>query len=362
MLLSLSSSKKYLASLLFIISACSSSKPKEDLPKELEQSSAKASTTPESVIFQEAKRQYEGGLYSVAKDRFESLRDSYPTGPYLEFALIKLADIEFDQGNYLAASQQYEDFIKTYPTSTSAAYVLLREARSLHLSNRGVGRDISPVQRSIEIYDKLLKDYPSTIYARAGREYRTEAVQRLADHEQFILDFYEKREQTEAASLREKQFKSEYSKLRDVPALPKQQSVKKNTYNSDTKIIMAERISDSSEKASTSFSTKFEKTSDGSPSIITASCKTDAGEKQIYIFLSKPIADSDFFQKFARVKSVDGRALFPLPGVVSKPITEDCFGEDDLIISSTGVVTIRNVRSAELLSLDNPPRLLFLPK
>lgn len=350
-------------SVAILFSACSSSKPKEDLPKELEQSSAKSTSSPEGVILNEAKKQYHTGLYSVAKDRFESLKDTYPTGPYTEFAYIKLADIEFDQGNYLAAAQQYEDFIKTYPTSTSAPYMIFRSARSYQLSNKGVGRDISPVEKSIELYDELLKKYPDTIYAKAGKQFRAEAVERIKDHEQFIVDFYEKRELSDAAASREETFKKHYAEVSKEPSVStiKTASYLKPKVTESSTIISAERISNTDNQKDPDLKVKFKGNGDGINSVLTTACKSE-GERQIYIYLSKPITDATFLKQFAKIKAVDGRVIFPLPEVQSKSLTEDCFSQADLIINTTGVVTVRNVRELELIPLENPPRLLLLPR
>ena len=83
--------------LILIAQGCSSTAPVE--PKSVEippvKEGAKIADTPERELFEQAQRYYEEGLFSVAKDNFDSLRTSYPLSPYAEYASVKMTDCDF---------------------------------------------------------------------------------------------------------------------------------------------------------------------------------------------------------------------------------------------------------------------------
>lgn len=122
--------------ILFCLISCSSSKTGEpgspnELIEKKKSDSGFSVDTPEGELLSEGKRLYESGLYSVAKDAFESLKEGYPNSSSAEFAAIKIADCLFETSEYTQARQRYEEFVREKPSSSEAPYALFRAGRAM---------------------------------------------------------------------------------------------------------------------------------------------------------------------------------------------------------------------------------------
>ena len=151
-------------------------------------------------------------MYTVARDSFQSLKESYPLGAYTTFADIKIADSYFYNGEYNEAAKFYEGFMKNYPASPDLPYVELQAARSHVHSSKGAGRDRQPLERALSIMDSVVEKYPGTSYAIAAERERVPVIDQLAEYDRLIISFYEQRENTAAVEVREKQFKERWNR------------------------------------------------------------------------------------------------------------------------------------------------------
>src|SRR5690606_5146246 len=103
-----------------------------------------------------------------------ALRDGYPLGPYTEFAEIKIADTHFFLRNYADAAPYYEQLLQNRSSSQSAAYLTLQAGRSYHLSNKGLGRDASALEKALTFYERVVEQFPRSLYAEAARAHIVE--------------------------------------------------------------------------------------------------------------------------------------------------------------------------------------------
>jgi len=197
--------------------ACSASKPKEPEPTEIKAASARSVGTPQQVLLTTAKDHYAAGLFSLAKESFLGLSESYPTGPYAEFAKLKAADSSFEMSDYVESSKEYEQFVQSHPSSPSLDYALFRTARSAELSSGGIGRDASPLERSLGFYDQLITKFPESPFALAARKHKPEVLRLLAAHEHFVADYYIAQEAENAADARDLAGDSFLKKAEKVP-------------------------------------------------------------------------------------------------------------------------------------------------
>lgn len=180
--------------------------PKELTTKE-ESSSEKGS---EVELAKLGKKLYQVGMYSVARDSFTSLRDHYPLGAYSTFAHIKAADTYFFNRQYNEAAKNYDNFIKNYPGHSDTPYVKLQAARSHIASARGTGRDRTPLERGLLLYDELVTEYPTSAYGAIAKQERILVVEQLASYDQEIIDFYRKQGNEAAVADRERQFQAKW--------------------------------------------------------------------------------------------------------------------------------------------------------
>lgn len=206
---------------LLLLSGCSGDKKPEPKLAEIPTTSEKlALDTPEAELYREGKRLYELGLFSVARDQFEAIKNGYPTGAFTEFAEIKSADCLFQTQDYSGAAGMYEEFAKNRPLSSSTPYILVMAARSHQLASNGVGRDSAPVEKAVEIYDRILHDYPDSPYRASILTWKQEAQQEMAATEKTILEFYEGRDKEKALAERKRVFEVRWAPLLIEPNKP----------------------------------------------------------------------------------------------------------------------------------------------
>jgi outer membrane protein assembly factor BamD len=342
------------------LAACgSSSKPKpEPIAKELQKASTKAVDTPETDLVREAKSFYGSGLFSVARETFESVRDTYPSGPYAELARLKIADTYFETGDYGTAATTYEEFLKGSPASPSVPYAMLRAGRSHHLSSRGAGRDVTPIEKARDQYDSLISKYPDSPYASAAKEFRKAAVQTLGDHEQFVAQYYEKQEKPNAALARARNYENTTAELRTRTA-PTQPATAPTDDPSTPVVVAAGRVSRDTFRASPKLSS-FGNVAD-TIAVQRVSCERDNG-RRIFLYLNQEIDEAGYVRRITKAPVPNAALGLRLPRTTANPSSIDCFGEQDLALSGDGLLTISGVSRVEVISLSAPPRLLLTVK
>jgi outer membrane protein assembly factor BamD len=196
--------KLLLYSLLYFLSACSSKEeeaPIRELPTPQQASIDRDASQAE--LFQRSKKLYGEQLYSVALSPLESLKIRFPSGPYFEFASLKIADAHYESGNFLDASIAYEKFAETFRNSSAADYALFQGGQSYSESYSGVGRDYSPLRKAISNYDQLIKLYPDSRFINLAQKKRQETYQKILESEFVVREFYTRLEKPEAGVARE---------------------------------------------------------------------------------------------------------------------------------------------------------------
>lgn len=358
--------------LLLLVSGCSSNKPDE--PKEItetkkDQESDVSVDTPEEELFKQGKRIYQAGLFSIARESFETLRSGYPLSPYVEFAEVKVADCHFEAGEYSAAATAYEEFVKNRPLSSSAPYMLYKAARSYQLSSSGVGRDSAPLEKSLQFYDSFLEKYPDSYYSIAARKFRSEVAESLAKHEQRIMAFYKKRNRPDALAAREKQFEEKWNPILEktsfsdepkshdapkgvAPTSPEvQEAISQDLQETEKAATVSRVATKSTPKELTAFDTS------GKTRILRVQCTT-TGARGVFIYLDKRIDDS-IVQSPSVFSSNKDKNLITvnIPNAIAKEeSSSDCFETGDLTVTTEGKVQVRTAGDASVISLDNPPR------
>lgn len=324
---------------------------------------------PEADIVQLAKQLYAAGLYSVAQDSFESLRETYPLSPYAELAEIKLADAEYEGRKYDVAALRYEEFVKNHPASPSSPYVLLRAGRSHQLSFGGLGRDIAPLEKAIAVYDRLLKSYPDSNYALTAVAHREEAIQLIAEYERSVGRFYEKQgfedaararyafteqqidPQVEAAKKRAARMLAEYEQARTALLEAPQSSL--------TELPVAPSLATQTAEVVAAVSQAVE-IPPGSTFIERVDCRSDS-KKRILLYLNRRIEDRPFLDRLTEVVAEDGSTVeLQVPNTVSREIKMSCFSDDDLAITKDGTVRLEGAQSLTGFALSTPPRLVLV--
>ncbi|HQH26998.1 MAG TPA: outer membrane protein assembly factor BamD [Oligoflexia bacterium] len=167
--------------------------------------------TAEQELFEKALDAYDRELYTLAKESFAKLQESYPTSYYTPFAQLKIGDCAFFTDDYTAALAAYQEFLKLYPRHEAAPYAKFHIAESHRLQYRGPKRDQGPLLAAIKSYQLVIKDHPHGQYAAPSRRNIVECREKLAEHEALVAEFYLKQGQREASANRFRELSESYA-------------------------------------------------------------------------------------------------------------------------------------------------------
>lgn len=339
----------------------------EQPAKELKPAGAALSTeAPEPELIRLSKRLYQSGMYSIAQDSLNSLKDRFPLGAYGSFAAIKAADAYYYNREFDKAGKNYEDFLKDYPGSADAPYVKLQAARSHLVSAQGTGRDRQPLERALALFDELISEFPGTPYAVIAASERTPALNDLISYDQFIIAFYEKRGNSAAVTARKKLFQERWGgRMNAGELLPTSENIPLKPFpatapmelESENSQALADSLSDSPLGLAPPQATQEEI----NPELITIKSVACHTEEVPFAMLE--------LSRFPEIFSLGhvAETLHPTAGIVevagllvraTQPAF-NCFEENDLLITSTGVLQIRSTEPLILTTLDNPKRILL---
>jgi outer membrane protein assembly factor BamD len=145
---------------------------------------------------------FENGSYKNAIESFEKLRDWYPFSRYAILAELKIADAHFNLGAYADAIFAYEEFEQLHPRNEAIPYVIYRIGRSYFNQIDTLDRDQSNATKALEVYRRLLRQYPGDAYAGMARSDMLACYQSLAGHQFYVGVFYYKNKNYKAAKQR----------------------------------------------------------------------------------------------------------------------------------------------------------------
>jgi len=363
------------AVLSFVLLACFSSTDKNN-PVEVPGDSKLTSDAPEEVLLETGKQLYSNGLYSVAKDSFETLQAVFPVGPYSEFAQIKVADCSFLAREYETAAAAYESFIQEHPGHAALDYVTFQAGLSHYLTNKGVGRDIAPLEQALNLFQQTIEKFPNSSYAQSAEKYVQLTQNRVAQHKQEVLAFYKRQGFRKAYKNRLNEFKSSYAKFTDIeqPATEtqKQSILVKNKPLTSPSLVALNYYTDDQGRAALKLlpfksievpSTLSHKS--GTIRLERVKCKSGS-QPSVSLYFDGSENTGIFLSELANhhpiLKSKASLALLDLPELDGEIRSYNCFSSADLTVESQGEISLKSEQDLEVLFLEFPNRLLLLPK
>ncbi|HOW56070.1 MAG TPA: lipopolysaccharide transport periplasmic protein LptA [Syntrophorhabdaceae bacterium] len=140
--------------------------------------------------------------YEKAIAKFNAIREQYPFDPMALVATVKLGDTYFLKKDYVLASGTYEDYFKAHPDEENIPYVLFRLSECYEKLSPSVDRDQAYTIKGIERITYLKNRYPASNYAREAQPRLEKFIQKLADRELYVGEFYFKTAQYNGAIIR----------------------------------------------------------------------------------------------------------------------------------------------------------------
>lgn len=179
--------------------------------------------TPEGT-YQEALRLIDAGFYEEARTQLYRIKTDFPSSNLQVSADLKVADSYFEEQSWKAAATSYEEFIRTYPGQSEVPYALYKMGMSyLRQMPSHPQRDSRSTEQVLNIFSRLLAEYPESEYSQEAAPYIKRAQNQLAEKAFSIARFYEKQKNYKAAAARyEKVFETYPDLPRGEEALARQ--------------------------------------------------------------------------------------------------------------------------------------------
>ncbi|NBX93912.1 MAG: outer membrane protein assembly factor BamD [Proteobacteria bacterium] len=166
------------------------------------------------ALFQGAEEAFKDEHYLVALEKYRDIKNRFPYSARAVDSELRIADTYFEQESYIEAESAYEIFKELHPTHSKGDYVQYRIGLSFFKQiPDDSARDLSAAYKAIEAFGVLEQKYSSSEYLSKAREHIVEARKRLAEHENYVANFYYQRQHYLSASYRYSALLQEYGNL-----------------------------------------------------------------------------------------------------------------------------------------------------
>jgi outer membrane protein assembly factor BamD len=154
--------------------------------------------------------------YSKAIEKFSILRENHPFDPLAIVAAVKLGDTYFAKKEYILAAGVYEDFFRSHPDDENVPYVLSRLGECYDRESLTIDRDQEFILKGIERLTYLKNRYPTNAYTRESEPRLAKMIQKLADRELYVGEFYYRSSQYNASIVRLEYFLAKYPNAKGI--------------------------------------------------------------------------------------------------------------------------------------------------
>ena len=154
--------------------------------------------------------------YSKAIEKFSTLRENHPFDPLAIVAAVKLGDTYFAKKEYILAAGVYEDFFKSHPDDENVPYVLSRLGECYDKESLTIDRDQEFTLKAIERLTYLKNRYPTNTYTKESEPRLAKMIQKLADRELYVGEFYYRSAQYNASIVRLEYFLAKYPNAKGI--------------------------------------------------------------------------------------------------------------------------------------------------
>ncbi len=111
---------------------------------------------------------------------------------YDALTLLKRGEANYVKEDYAAASEEYQRFLDLHPLHRMAAFAQYRLGMSFYKQMNTNDRDPGPMNKAIGAFEKVVKNYPESLYTREAQEKLKELARRQTEHQLYVGRFYYK--------------------------------------------------------------------------------------------------------------------------------------------------------------------------
>lgn len=111
---------------------------------------------------------------------------------YDGLTLLKRGEANFVKEDYIAAAEEYQRFLELHPFHRMAAFAQYRLGMSYYKQMNTNDRDPGPMEKAIGAFEKVVKDYPQSLYTGEAEDKLKKLARRQAAHHLYVGRFYYK--------------------------------------------------------------------------------------------------------------------------------------------------------------------------
>ena len=161
---------------------------------------------------------YERGKYVEAVSAFQAFSFNYPQDSRVADARWLTAESYFADEDWATAAQEYLGFQRDYARAEQAAEALYKAGRSYQRMSLRPELDQRDTERAINIYERVLAEYPGSEFTEEARSRRSELRNKLAEKVYLNAEFYYDNDRFDAAEIYLVELIEEYPDSQWIPA------------------------------------------------------------------------------------------------------------------------------------------------
>jgi outer membrane protein assembly factor BamD len=154
---------------------------------------------PASKVYDQGLAKLANGAPQDAATKFINLGKQYPGSDWARKGLLMTTYAQFTAGDYDGAAISGDRYVKEYPKTPEAAYALYMQASSYYAQILDISRDQERAQKALDLFKKLVQDYPKSEYVEDSKFKIDVAMDQLGGKEMSIGRFYLNRRNYTAA-------------------------------------------------------------------------------------------------------------------------------------------------------------------
>jgi len=157
------------------------------------------------ALYDKAQEYIKDEDFKAAVMVLNTIENNFPNSIYYKQARLLKADALFAEGlrsSFIEAEAEYKAYITLYPTSDDLDYVQKQIALCRWNRHKSIKVDPSEVIRGIEEFNIFFKKYPSSKYVADVKAALNDANNHMAEHEEYVGDYYMKVNKFHAAEKR----------------------------------------------------------------------------------------------------------------------------------------------------------------
>ncbi len=153
------------------------------------------------------------GDFDKAIEVFQYVKDTHPFSAEAIVAQLRLADAYYYKHDFENAILAYQDFINLHPKHKAVPYALYQIGLCYFHQIPTIDRDQTMTKKALEFFKQVVKEYPSSHYAKRAFLKIRICREKLAAHEFYVGHFYYRTGAYKSALLRFRYILEHYADL-----------------------------------------------------------------------------------------------------------------------------------------------------